>query len=63
MDEKLDALRRECEAIQQERDELRAKLEQIAQVIGADDTGKIIHDVRNVMNELVLLRELSNIED
>lgn len=42
---------------------MRAKLEQIALVVGAKDAGKIIHDVRNVMNELVLLRELSDIEN
>ena len=46
-----------------ERDELRATLDQIAQVIGAKSPDKIVHDVRNVMNELGLLRKLAELED
>ena len=52
--EQIDRLRRE-------RDALQAKLDQIAQVIGARDSSKIVHDVRNVMNELVLLRKLAEL--
>ena len=35
---------------------------QVAQVIGCKDASKIVHDVRNVMNELVLLRKLVELE-
>ena len=52
----------QLEALRRERDELQAKLQQIAQVIGASDTNRILHDVRNVMNELVLLRSLADLE-
>ena len=50
------------ESVRRERDELRQKLDEIASVIGAPDAGKIVHDVRNVMNELVLLRRLTDDE-
>ena len=46
-----------------QRDDLQAKLDQIAQVIGAKSADKIVHDVRNVMNELGLLRKLAELED
>ena len=52
----------EVEALRRERDELESKLQQIAQVIGAPNTDRILHDVRNVMNELVLLRSLSDLD-
>lgn len=53
---------RALEALRRERDELQEKLDQIAQVIGAPNSDRILHDVRNVMNELVLLRSLSDLE-
>ena len=46
-----------------QRDDLRDKLDQIAQVIGCQSPDKIVHDVRNVMNELGLLRKLAELED
>jgi hypothetical protein len=52
----------EVEALRRERDDLESKLQQIAQVIGAPNTDRILHDVRNVMNELVLLRSLSDLD-
>lgn len=52
----------QLQALRHERDELQAKLQQIAQVIGAPDADRILHDLRNVMNELVLLRSLADLE-
>ena len=46
-----------------QRDALQDKLDQIAEVIGAKSADKIVHDVRNVMNELGLLRKLAELED
>ena len=54
--EQLERLRRECDLLQ-------SRINQIAQVIGCKDTNKIVHDVRNVMNELVLLRKLVELEE
>jgi hypothetical protein len=59
----LEALRREYERLRTERDSLRNTLDQIAQVIGARDSDRILHDVRNVMNELVLLRNLADLDE
>ena len=52
----------QIERLRRERDALEAKLDQIAQVIGTRDASKIVHDVRNVMNELVLLRKLAEMD-
>ena len=62
-DSDLEALRREYERLRTERDSLRNTVEQIAQVIGARDSERILHDVRNVMNELVLLRNLADLDE
>lgn len=50
-------LRARCRALSEENARLHQLLEEIADVInGRRD--KVLHDVRNVMNELVLLRKL-----
>ena len=46
-----------------ERDVLRARLDQVAEVIGCKDPSRVVHDVRNVMNELGLLRKLAEFDD
>ena len=56
------SLEGQLEALCRERDDLQEKLREIAQVIGAPNTDRILHDVRNVMNELVLLRSLSDLD-
>src|SRR5690606_18747187 len=58
----LERLRRELAELRRERDHLQAQIDAIAEVIGAHHSGKIVHDVRNVMNELVLLRKLAELE-
>ncbi len=52
----------ELAELRRERDALQSQLDTIAEVIGAHSSGKIVHDVRNVMNELVLLRKLAELE-
>ncbi len=45
-----------------ERDLYWSKLEQTAEAIGSDNPLRIVHDVRNVLNELVLLRKLVDLD-
>ncbi len=61
--ELVDSLRREVASLRQERDTLASRLDSIAEVIGSADTSRIVHDVRNVMNEVVLLRKLAELEE
>ncbi|MEM6314852.1 MAG: hypothetical protein AAF743_12235 [Planctomycetota bacterium] len=42
---------------------LREREQRIAELIGCTDTAKLEHDVRNVLNELALLRKLAEMED
>ena len=58
----LQAEANELARLRDERDALRAKLDEVARVLGADPA-KIVHDARNVMNELGLLRKLAELED
>ena len=59
----LEEMQRQLRALEQELARHREKLESIAEVIGARDSSKIVHDVRNVMNELVLLRKLAELDE
>ena len=52
----------QVEKLREEKAILWDKLEQAADVIGSDDPMRIVHDVRNVMNELGLLRKLVELE-
>lgn len=61
--EELLALREECRRLRQESERLQAQLEQIAQVVGSQEATRLVHDVRNIMNELVLLRKLVELEE
>ena len=56
-------LTEELEKVKAERDQLWGKLEQIAEALGTDNPMRVVHDLRNVMNELVLLRKLVNFDD
>ncbi len=51
------------DAVRAERDDYRLKLERIAEAIGCDDMDKIVHDVRNVLNERSLLRKLVELDE
>lgn len=51
------------EELRRDRDALQAKLDRLAAVIGCENPAKIEHDLRNVMNELVLLRKLAEEDD
>ena len=61
----------EVDALERENAALRDKLDRIAETLRVwrpdlahDDThAKIVHDVRNCVNEVVLLRQLTNLED
>lgn len=56
-EESQESLRARCQSLGEENAKLHEMLDEIAQVInGRRD--KLLHDVRNVMNELVLLRRL-----
>lgn len=56
-EDSLESLRARCESLREENARLSQLLDEIAGVInGRPD--KVLHDVRNVMNELVLLRKL-----
>lgn len=54
-----EALRSECRSLLDENAEMRRTLDDIAEVINGRPE-KLLHDVRNVMNELVLLRKLAD---
>lgn len=59
------------DGLRQERDQYRDKLDRISEVLKVwrtdlpqdNDHRKIVHDVRNLVNEVVLLRELTNLDD
>lgn len=53
----------DVERLREERALLWSKLEQVAEVIGSDDPLRVVHDVRNIMNELVLLRKLVELDE
>ena len=56
-------LEEELARIRSERDMLRSRIERVAEAIGSDNPERIVHDVRNVLNELVLLRKLVELDD
>ena len=62
-DSSKDGLRKELDRTKAERDQLWNKLEQVAEALGTDNPMRVVHDLRNVMNELVLLRKLVNFDD
>ena len=53
----------DVEDLRRERDLYLEKLHRVSEAIGSDDPMRIVHDVRNVMNELVLLRKLVDLGD
>ena len=61
----------ETASAQEQRDQYLDKLDRIAEILKVwrpdlpEDTShkKIVHDVRNLVNEVVLLRELTNLEE
>ena len=50
-------------SVRAERDLYRDRLRRVAEAIGCEDETKVVHDVRNVMNELVLLRKLVELDE
>jgi hypothetical protein len=48
--------------LHQERDLYLDKLKQVAEIIGSDDPLHVVHDVRNIMNELRLLKKLVDLD-
>ena len=53
----------DVEDLRRERDLYLEKLQRVSEAIGSDDPMRVVHDVRNVMNELVLLRKLVDLGD
>lgn len=53
----------DVQRLREERELLWSKLEQVAEAIGSDDPLRVVHDVRNIMNELVLLRKLVELDE
>jgi hypothetical protein len=61
-----EALHDEDESIQvlrAQRDLYKQRLDRIIDAIDCKDPEKVVHDVRNVLNELTLLRKLVELED
>ncbi|MEM7808030.1 MAG: hypothetical protein AAF561_07960 [Planctomycetota bacterium] len=56
-------LSEDVESLRQQRDAYREKLQRIADAIGCDDLNKVVHDVRNVLNERNLLRKLVDLDE
>lgn len=52
----VEQLRHELERVTAERDRLAAVHDEIVQLLGEPSRGHIVHDLRNVLNELGLLR-------
>ena len=46
-----------------ERDFYWSKLEQAAEAMGKDDPLRVVHDLRNVLNELGLLKKLVELDE
>jgi hypothetical protein len=61
-DDSVESLRQRVRALEEANSALREKLDAIAEVIGAANADKIVHDVRNVVNEVVLLRKLVELD-
>lgn len=53
----------DVEQLRAERDVYWSKLEQVSEAIGSDDPLRVVHDVRNVLNELGLLRKLVELDE
>ncbi len=49
-------------ALQEEHELFRRRLAEIAKVIGCDTFDRVVHDVRNVVNERNLLRRVAEME-
>jgi hypothetical protein len=62
-EDSIESLRERLRALERENAALREKLSAIAHAVGASDSEKIVHDVRNLLNELVLLRKLAELEE
>ncbi len=56
-------LEEELARVRGERDLLRSRIDRVAEAIGCENPEKVVHDVRNVLNELVLLRKLVELND
>ena len=56
-------LRREMETLRAERDELSERLQKIADLLKSPDPEKILHDLRNVLNELQLYKLLAEADE
>ena len=61
MDEQ--ALRHELRTLRAERDTMAQRQDEIARLLNAKSPDRILHDLRNVLNELVLLKAIANTED
>src|SRR5688572_28602666 len=62
-DDSIESLRQQLRALQEENAVLNEKLNAVVQAIGAKNADKIVHDIRNLLNELVLLRKLAELEE
>ncbi len=62
-DDSLESLREQVRSLREQNAVLVERIEAISNVIGSHNPARIVHDVRNVMNELVLLRKLAELEE
>lgn len=56
-------LRRELETLRAERDELSGRLQKIADLLKSSDPDRVLHDLRNVLNELQLYKLLAETDE
>ena len=59
----METVRAELAHLRAEVTELRAREKEIVELLGAKSTKRILHDLRNLLNERNLLRAVAGIED
>ena len=56
-------LHQQLQTLRAERDTMAQRQDEIARLLNAKSPDRILHDLRNVLNELVLLKAIANTED